>query len=264
MAHKTPIAAWLLSQKETMDVQFKEMNWTKKLNFEIYDFEITAHYQTQKIIGRGIDRIREIALEKAASELVEKIFCIENEIDSIGLAVSVNIDAFEHSRKEALERYFLKMHLESDSCFEQVSCEANQGKIVLGGQEIKSRFFKFVTDANSIGILCRLDIDNRSDIWSYGISLDSSIEYAKSKALIEALPNFAHLLGSDTMNKDLTDIWQLTVDFNNKILSQKRKSDHPKYIQQPQFKQQQLLQSQTSIFDVPGFKAIKTTIYLGN
>lgn len=215
MAHKNPIAIWLYTNREKYDVQFTMMNWTKRYDVPLYDFEVSCNYKSFKILGRGVDENKEIALEKASSELIEKMICIENEFDSVGLAASVAVDATLHAQNEALERYYLKCHLDQKIGFELMKIEvATAFQNLFNRISCDVQFYKMHTAPSENGVICFLNHRENFDLFSFGFSYGQDSRACAHKSLIEALPNIIWKIENPTAE---TDIWQISPEFKNKI-----------------------------------------------
>lgn len=213
MANQNPIANWLYQNKQKFSVQFTKLNWTKDYGFELSDYEVSCTYKSKKLIGRGIDSVQAIALEKASSELLERMFCVDQKIDSTGLAISAVIDTKEHAKLEAMERFYLKEHLEKKVSFRLLEANSNFIDEVQAKLNCKVRFFQMRTVENIFGIVAQILSENNE--FSYGFSLGLKCESAVNKSLQEALPNFIWKIKESPADEDCP--WQLTYKFHHEI-----------------------------------------------
>lgn len=191
------------------------MNWTEKYDVPLYDFEVSCNYKSSKIFGRGVDENKDVALEKASSELVEKIICLENGIDSVGLAASVVVEAKAHAQNEALERYYLKSHLDRKIGFEDIKSDiAPTFYNFLDRVNCEVQFYKMRNESDGNGIVCFLNHRENSELFSFGFSFGQDLSACTHKALIEALPNLIWKIENPNAE---TDIWQISFEFKNRI-----------------------------------------------
>lgn len=211
MAHQTLASKWLYSNRSAFDVQFFEKSWPKKYELPYFDFEAAGVVSGEKRIGRGVDRVREVALEKACAEFLENYICLENQESSIGASLT-SYQGFEnHALNEAYERYYLDRHIELKIPLLRRQTRNNY----LSGTSLNSKieFYKFNSAYEHHGILCKISNDQKK-FNSYGFSYSDSLEASLEKSFIEALPNFLYLI--EKGDKESLP-WQLTQDFSNQI-----------------------------------------------
>jgi hypothetical protein len=110
MAHKTPIARWMLNNRDRVNPSFVKYEWPSRYFSGVADFSSTISVDGIEASGRGIDIDQDLALEKSAAESIERYICRSLNIDSVGLAVSGEAGAEGHAKREALERYFFGKH----------------------------------------------------------------------------------------------------------------------------------------------------------
>lgn len=213
MANKNPIAGWLYQNKNNFNVQFRQLNWTRDYAINFYDYEVSCSYKGKRLIGRGIDSVQNVALEKASSELLERMICVDKNIDSIGLAASAVIDAKEHAKFEAMERYYLKEHLEKKLSFLPLAATSRFSDEIERKFNCKVSFFKMRTERDVFGIVARI-LSSNGD-FSYGFSLGHQCDGTLDKSLQEALPNFVWKRQSSSIVDDCP--WQITNYFHNEI-----------------------------------------------
>lgn len=211
MAHQTLASAWLYSNRLAFDIQFFEKSWPKKYELPYFDFEVIGVISGEKRTGRGVDCIREVALEKACAEFLENIICLEDKVSSVGVSLTSYQGYENHALNEAYERYYLDRHLEL-----KIPLLRQQiGNNYLSGSSLNSKieFYKFDSAYEYHGTLCK--ISNNQKISSYGFSYSNSFEASLEKSFIEALPNFLYLIEKGDNKESLP--WQLTQDFSNQI-----------------------------------------------
>lgn len=213
MAHQTLASAWLYSNRSAFDVQFFEKGWPKKYDLPYFDFEVVGIVSGEKRIGRGVDRIREVALEKASAEFLENLICLDNQVSSIGASLTSYQGFEKHALNEAYERYYIDQHLELEIPLLRQQTRNNYLSGSLLSPQIE--FYKFNSAYEHHGIVCKIS-DDQKKINSYGFSYSNSLDASLQKSFIEALPNFLYLI--EKGGNELLP-WQLTQDFNNKINS---------------------------------------------
>lgn len=211
MAYQTLVSAWLYSNRSAFDVQFFEKSWPKKYDLPYFDFEVVGIVSGEKRVGRGVDGVREVALEKASAEFLENLICLENQVSSIGASLTSYQGFEKHALNEAYERYYLDQHLELEIPLLRQQTRNNY----LSGSSLSPQieFYKFNSAYEHHGTLCKIS-DDHKNFNSYGFSYSNSLEASLEKSFIEALPNFLYLL--EKGDKELLP-WQLTQDFNNQI-----------------------------------------------
>lgn len=216
MAHQALASAWLYKNKETFQVRFNEMSWPKKYDIPFFDLEVTAEFNNQKMVGRGVDANRSLALEKASSELIENTVCLINHVDSVGVSISSYINYEAHAKSEALERYYLDQHLQKKISFKLESFDS--GFLVddiINKLNLDVVFYRFNTESENFGYICKVANKKSSKIASYGFALSHEKIKSIEKSFIEALPNYLFIFENSNRVDKLP--WQLTTDFRTKI-----------------------------------------------
>lgn len=232
MANKNPIAQWLYNNLDQYSVSFTMAAWPKKYGFSLYDFEACCDFKGIKLLARGVDQAKDIALEKACSELLEKMICLSVDTNSEGMAASAIVDVKNHARNEALERYYLKSHLEQKIGLNEVVCSESDFTLKIQRQfNCSVQFFRMNTPSDKFGLVCKISSQVQSTAFSYGFSLGESLEIAMNKSLIEALPNFIWKLENPEANTE--NVWQISNDFNNRISPLLNQPDNMVEVQPP-------------------------------
>lgn len=192
MAHHTPLAAWLYSNKQILDPKFREFDWTEKYLPGIHDFMATIRWNGMEGEGRGLADSRELALEKASAEAIERLICRILNLDSVGMAVSGNQDPKTHARNELYERFFLDSHLNMSIPMQALKGQFGDRSQIVDAfkrrnSEVGLQFFKFSTPADFNGVVCMIDNQRKS----LGFALGTNFEDVIFRSFLEALPNFA-------------------------------------------------------------------------
>lgn len=219
MANKTPLATWLYSKRQELNPCFQEFNWPSKILPGLFDFSTTIIWNGIEAEGRGVDALREIALEKSVAESIERLICKIEGFDSVGFAVAGTHDPSLHARFESLERYFLEQHIESRSPFQFIeSSEPILKKFRSLNSGADMSFNKMATPDELVGIVCSITSSNNTR--SLGFALSESLEDSLRRATFEALPNYAWL---NDQNSDIvhhnseSKPWHIGDDFLSKI-----------------------------------------------
>lgn len=218
MAHKNPIASWLYKNSDKYTIRFKLADWTTKHSFELFDYEVTGEFQGVKLVSRGLDASKEIALEKASSEFLERMICVATDLNSEGMAVSASVDAVLHAKNELLERYYLRQHLDCKIGFHKVHSEKIELTIKIENQlNCFVNFFQMKTSGAGFGIVCKIQSHSAEQVFSFGFSYSDSENLSVEKSLLEALPNFIWKMENPDSNTER--VWQISNDFKSRISS---------------------------------------------
>lgn len=253
MARNNPIASWLYLNRQVYDVQFTKMKWTANFDIALSDFEVCCSFKGKKLTGRGVDLDKDIALEKASSELLERMICADLGIDTVGVAASVVIDAKEHAKFEALERYFLKQHIGSQVSLKECFVELPLNHALTKKLDCSIRFFEIQTLPGDKGIVAQITSD---DFFSYGFSYGNNWSRVAEKALIEALPNYAwKLLKTDTKESP----WQVSDSFHKEFAPLIMQSSSNNEIPKPKLQEATIDSKNLFCSDLAGLKIYRFT-----
>lgn len=191
MVNKTPLASWLYSNKKELNPQFVEFEWPKRIFPSLFDFSVKVEWQGIKGEGRGVDIIREVALEKSIAEAIERLVCHRFNHNSIGMAVSGSFNPAENAKNESYERYFLVQHLKNTWPFQPINIETELIKKFIDFNPASNiSFYKMLTPDNLHGIVCSLLIP-QTKTRVLGFALTDTIERSADKSFLEAIPNYA-------------------------------------------------------------------------
>lgn len=219
MANKTSLAAWLYSNRQSLNPRFKEFSWPERFLSGLFDFSTVLTWDGVEVEGRGVDTRREIALEKSVAEAIERLICKNQGFDSVGFAAAATIDPTTHARFEALERFYLRKHIQTKTPFFKTfeTCElAKRFREQNSDSEIS--YYRMATPANIFGVVCLIEsLQNQQR--SLGFALSDSLDNSLRRSLFEALPNFAWLIEKDTdiETAELATPWHIDANFLNEI-----------------------------------------------
>ncbi len=245
MANKTPLAAWLYSNRKALNPRFKEFSWPERFLSGVFDFSTVLTWNGIEVEGRGVDTRREIALEKSVAEAIERLICKNFGFDSVGFAAAATIDPMPHARFEALERFYLEKHIQTHTPFQKLTatCElADKFRNQNPNSEIS--FYRMATPDDIFGVVCSIE-SFQSPKRSLGFALSDSLDNCLRRSLLEAMPNFAWLIEKDT-NVEITEPatpWHIDSDFLKKIV--------------PLLKRKENLGDQIFTFQIPILKNVE-------
>lgn len=215
MAHKNPIASWLYKNSDKYAIRFKLADWTTRYSFDLFDYEVTGEFQGVKLTSRGLDANKEIALEKACSEFLERMVCVVEDLNSEGMAVSATVDAALHARNELLERYYLRQHLTGKIGFREIDSKKFMLSSKVEKQFNSSVNFYQMKANGGFGIVCKTQSYALDQVFSFGFSYSDNQNHSIEKSLMEALPNFVWKMENPDFNTE--NVWQLSNDFKMRI-----------------------------------------------
>ncbi len=200
MKPKSQLTKWLLENRAKMNPRFTEFSWPERYFRGLHDFEARiavpdAEFEGQIIEarGRGIDFDQELALEKASSEAIERLICMFVGVSTEGITVSGCNGANEHAKNEALERYYFYLHEFRHQALQRIkSPEANHliEQFQDQNQNFELRFYRMATDQSASGIVCAI-CDEDAGPKFLGIALNADLKTAMTRAMCEALANYA-------------------------------------------------------------------------
>lgn len=120
MENSFKLANWAITHSSQLNVKVTSMDWPKRLNLEVYDFEVSLCFNEKEYIGRGTDINSNVALTKAIGESIERFIIFENGLEtSNGVAIhTLSEAAISNSKIELYERSsFLSHYLTSSTFF---------------------------------------------------------------------------------------------------------------------------------------------------
>lgn len=219
MANKTPLATWLYSKRQELNPRFREFNWPSKYLPGVFDFSTTVVWNGIEAEGRGVDALREVALEKSVAEAIERLICKFQQFDSVGFAIAGTHDPLLHAQHEALERYFLNRHIEGRLPFQLIEeSELVSNQFRISNPDAKISFYRMATPDEMFGIVCSMNLPAKAR--SLGFALSDTLENSVRRATLEALPNYAWLADKDMRHEyDGSESmpWHIDTDFVTKI-----------------------------------------------
>ena len=219
MADKNPIASWLFSKRSFFNPNFTEFDWPARYFPGLSDFSTRLQIIGIPYEGRGVDESPLIALEKSVAEAVERFIWKRLGLSFHGFAVSGSENSRSHAMCEALERYFLYMHLTEKIPFLKIAVSATSQKIVTQFQKFNSEsgvsFYHMASPSPFSGVVCRIQAPDQSIFLGFALSYNENRSI--SKAFCEAVANFAW--GRENKAQvDAKEIpWHLSANFVSKI-----------------------------------------------
>lgn len=214
MATPETIIGLLYSVKDSIGLRITEYEWPNDYNLNYFDFAVSFDYFGQSFIGRGIDQLESIGIEKAASEALEKLVCYTNKTDTVGLSVGIGYDCDKHAKFEAFERFYLSEHIEKKIRLTKHSISSSDliNNFKESNSDIEFNFFKMATPIDQYGMICVLkNGKSRSAGFAYSDNEKSAFE----KSFVEALPNLAKIAKNDSLPAEIP--WHLKTEFIDQI-----------------------------------------------
>ena len=116
MDNTKELKQWIIDNADALKLKVERLHWIKDWFPGYSDYWVSAIINNESFEGRGIDSDDEQAFLKAFSELVERIFCFYNGINSNGVAAHYNKNsAILNARKELIERDAVLCHHLTDT-----------------------------------------------------------------------------------------------------------------------------------------------------
>lgn len=229
MADKTKLTKWLVERRTTMNPRFTEYTWPERYFRGLHDFEARISVGDIESVGRGIDFDQDLAVEKASSEAIERFICQSLRFSSEGFAISGRNSADDHAKNEALERYYFTRQILAREPFRRIYATATL-KLAEAfhkqNVDVPINFYQMNTATNWTGVVCLIG-GHQGYPLLLGLALSSELDSAVTRAMCEALANFARFKDSPETflaevradkdawfcNPDYLDgIWPLFVD----------------------------------------------------
>lgn len=215
MADKNPLTTWLLSHRIILNPHFTEFEWPSHILPGLSDFATKITFRNFIFEGRGIDNNPLIALEKSVSEALERCVWRQLGLSFNGFSLSNPQISNSHAMLEALERYFLHIHLSKKISFERIEKVENFQNLIFNFNKYnptdKIDFFKMSIANPNFGVVCR--IQTSEGCIFPGFSLAPSLEQSLFKSFYESITNFAWHKKNNSMKSYLNKPWHLNEKF---------------------------------------------------
>lgn len=213
MANQESIIELLYLVREELQLRLTEYEWPKKYQLDCFDYEVRFKYIGFICIGRGLDKVESVAIEKAASEAIERLISQMDGIDTVGISVGITYDFETHAKHEVLERHYLNHHLKNKINFTESNFVPDAlSDFRKNNAGFKIQVFRMQSPDKMYGFGCLL---TSNSLRSVGFALGSSESEVVSKAFFEALPNLEWL--SDELPREIDKPWHLKDDFLNQL-----------------------------------------------
>lgn len=196
MANKTTVTSWIIKNREILNPNFTEFDWPNRYFPSLNDFEAILVLNGITAIGRGTDKDKNLSIEKASSEAIERLICKRLGISSVGVAVSGATDAKTHACSEALERYYFGEHVRQNKPFtlhEDGFTRALVDAFKKYNKLDEVQFYKMATPAPYLGVVCGISKKDSPAPLSIGLSLHTNPAHTAERAFTEALINYARM-----------------------------------------------------------------------
>lgn len=210
---------WILSDFSKLNVEVKKLTWTLGVLPHFHDYVVYIKYKNEIFYGRGTDLNEEVALKKAISEAIERIFLINSDLkNSNGIAAHPDLRHSQiNSMNELVERDLFLSHFLTNTPFNKLSstCLKNLSEAFSFVETNKHDVSLFATKKSNYGETIVCVISGRNDFGCIiGLSLNSgNLHEAIEKSFIEAFRQYFYLLSNNklTDNISLEDFLELSV-----------------------------------------------------
>jgi len=221
MADSKEIGRWLIANSKHLNLKVAKASWVKDWIPKHKHVRVEVNINGVTGIGTGIDISEDLALVKAGSEAIERVFCIQNSKHSTGIAAHVEIErAKENAMLELMERDIFLSHYLTREPFiieneiQAANIEYGQIRKKLQSLGVDFDVLKMKTEKSYYGYVCFASPSAQpasfSSIIGLGFSKDQNI--AIEKSIAECLLNtIFHLHNKDTVPSLSLD------EFNSKL-----------------------------------------------
>lgn len=190
MENKKELAQWLLNHSKELDLQVKKLSWIKEWYPELSDIEVSIKVNDKVIIGRGIANTPDLAFTKAGAEAIERAVCIENEMNSCGIAVHTDEElARDNAKNELIERDRFFCHYLTQTPFYDLDLSDHDLNIInkLNELGITLKIYE-MSQLNEVKSAIAVSESHHTG-FNIGLGASSNQTEAKEKALLECLIN---------------------------------------------------------------------------
>ncbi len=227
MANSTSITRWIIDNRSIIHPNYTEFDWPNRYYHGLYDFSAEIKIGGAEGSGRGIDCNRELALEKASAEAIERLICQSLDISTKGVAVSGSLNAMAHADNEALERFFFEEHISNQRPFnpladDTIAAERKiRSSIRVNDTDLQMSFAEMATPKSYYGVVCFIRV-SQTPI-ALGLSLCRTPEDAVNKAFTEAFANYARFKDSPESfarsREQMTHVWNINTTYLSQVES---------------------------------------------
>ncbi|UOF00421.1 YcaO-like family protein [Bdellovibrio reynosensis] len=214
MASENELAIWTLINQEKIDFKVKVLNWPQLWGIDIHDCEVTIQSEGRFFSGRGTDKDKSIAINKATAEAIERSVLTHNHIDtSNGVAAHLSIsEAKTAACSELIERdLFLSHYLTKKPYYEIPLPTVLKKEYDLFFTEISRNLLKtksyFLGEINGVGVYATALFGINFKVpFGIEIGLGSSTDRTKSleKSLIECFRQASNIIFHPTTINNIT------------------------------------------------------------
>ncbi|PIQ68573.1 MAG: hypothetical protein COV91_03530 [Candidatus Taylorbacteria bacterium CG11_big_fil_rev_8_21_14_0_20_46_11] len=194
---------WIVAHSRSLDLQVERLGWVNRWLPEFHDFLVMGKAFGRTFEGRGTDKNEEYAFYKAFSELIERIYCFGQKINSNGVAAHIDrVQATANAKKELVERDAILCHYLTKTPFRRLEGVSLPKKF----EELSSRLKKYgitLTLGRALSAvenwhvaICHADGGEDFGILC-GFGCDENLSCAFESAILECMINVvAHLDGN--------------------------------------------------------------------
>lgn len=117
---------WFMDNKNANSWTISEMQWEKWNDNKFYDIYVEGFKDGSLVTGRGSDLDPVTATMKSIHEFVERLTCIENCIETNGVATHYNrMCAEKLAKSELIERHLIGSHISMGIPFRKINYKHN-------------------------------------------------------------------------------------------------------------------------------------------
>ncbi len=192
---------WIVDHSDPLGLQVAEMTWPKQWKLGVFDFQVQLNVDSIPGVGRGIAASEDEALDRAASEALERIIFKKKKLSSYsGVALHPTLaQAKHHAAVEALERDSFFCHYLTRTQPAEISDQLIQSPFrreslaELENAGITFRAYSLPTLCSSYTCYACVSVGHKSKLSKYnfilGLGCSNSPEEGLNKAYIECVAN---------------------------------------------------------------------------
>lgn len=107
----SPLNAWILDNTDTLSLQVEDLQWIRNSFPGIQDMSVKIQIQGKPYEGRGHATTKDVAVQKALAEAVERAMCLQHLESTNGVAAHYDLElAKKNALNELLERDLFLSH----------------------------------------------------------------------------------------------------------------------------------------------------------
>jgi len=196
---------WILSNSETLSLQVEDLQWIRKSFPGIHDMSVRIQILGKPYEGRGHATTKDVAVQKALAEAIERAMCLQHLDTTNGVAAHYDLElAKKNARNELLERDLFLSHFLTKTPF----ILTPEWRAFLPGEVFADisragdslQIYKMGPTSHGQGIVCLIRGGER---WGGVLGLSFGQEHESAlviKASLEAYRYYWHRRSHQTLN----------------------------------------------------------------